>query len=212
MFTGLIEEVGRLKRLTRTGEGVNLTIEAKKTLEGMNIGDSIAINGICLTVTDIGRSEFSLQAVSETIRNSTASKWNVGEKINLERAMKVSDRLGGHIVQGHVDGMGTVEAINMGELSITLKISASSEVLRYVVKKGSICVEGISLTVAEVDDKSFSVAIIPHTWQNTNLNVLTRGSKVNLETDILARYVEKFMSENKAGSGLTEDALRNAGF
>lgn len=212
MFTGLIEEVGKIRNITPAGAGANIAVSAKLTLEGLRLGDSVAINGICLTVIDIGRNEFSLQAVGETIQNSTASKWSAGEQVNLERAMRADGRLGGHIVQGHVDGIGTVESIKIGELAIRLSISSSSEILRYIVKKGSVCIDGVSLTVADAANDGFSAAIIPHTWQNTILNSFSRGKKVNIETDVLARYVEKFMSERNSQNGLTEDALRNAGF
>lgn len=211
MFTGLIEELGTLEGKIPGTEKTKLLIKADRVLESTKIGDSIAVNGVCLTVVEMDDRGFSVEAVEETVRHSTISLWKVGTKLNLERAMAVGDRLGGHIVQGHVDGMGRIISIASGSDGHRLKLEAEKEVMLYVVHKGSITIDGISLTVARAEENWFETAIIPHTWQNTNLYILRTGDKVNLETDIIARYVEKFFQANPS-RGLSEEFLRNAGF
>lgn len=208
----MIEETGVLERKVPSGSGIRLQIRARSVLDGLRIGDSVSANGICLTVVEIGSGGFSVQAVKETVENSTIPDWGIGKTLNLERSLALGDRMGGHIVQGHVDGVGTVKSIVRRELETSVKISTDSEIMRYVVHKGSIAVDGISLTVAGVEGDEFSVAIIPHTWENTNMRELRIGDRVNLETDILARYVEKFLEGGGKKSGLTEEALRRAGF
>jgi len=212
MFTGLIEETGILERAVPSASEIVLQVRAKLVLEGIRIGDSVAVNGVCLTVVDSDTSGFAAQAVQETVENSTIPDWRVGEVLNLERALAVGDRLGGHIVQGHVDGIGTVKSIRAGELETVISVSAPSEIMKYIVRKGSIAIDGISLTVAQANGDVFTVAIIPHTWGNTNLTRLSSGSQVNLETDVLARYVEKFFTDRELQSSITEKKLREAGF
>ena len=211
MFTGLIEEIGTLAGKIPSAGKTKMQISARQVLEGTKIGDSIAVNGVCLTVVEIDDRGFAVEAVEETVRHSTISIWTAGRKLNLERAMAVGDRLGGHMVQGHVDGMGRIISIASGSDGYRLRIEADKEVMRYVVHKGSITVDGISLTVARTEEIWFEAAIIPHTWQNTNLHTLKTGDRVNLETDVIAKYVEKFFRAKSAG-GLSEDFLRTAGF
>lgn len=190
MFTGLVEE-GLLVGLERGADSVRLSFMASQVRQGLEIGDSVAVNGCCLTVVVMGPDGFAVEAVAETLRRTTMGALEPGDAVNLERALRVGDRLGGHIVQGHVDGTGIVsEARPEGE-SVVLRIGASPDVLRYVVTKGSIAVDGVSLTVAGVLDDSFLVVLIPHTMAHTTLGADAVGRIVNLEVDVLAKYVER---------------------
>lgn len=214
MFTGLVEEVGTLKSVKRGGGSCVLTVECSRVLEGSRVGDSIAVNGVCLTVTSMGGAYFTADAMPETLDRSSLGKLPAGSPVNLERAMPADGRFGGHIVSGHIDGMGTVMSITPDENAVWYRIWAEPKLLRYIVEKGSITVDGISLTVADTDSESFSVSIIPHTQKETSLRSLRSGSAVNLETDIIGKYVEKLMQpepEIKQG-GLTEEFLRENGF
>ncbi len=214
MFTGLVEEVGTLKSVKRGGGSCVLTVECSRVLEGSRVGDSIAVNGVCLTVTSMGGAYFTADAMPETLDRSSLGKLPAGSPVNLERAMPADGRFGGHIVSGHIDGMGTVMSITPDENAVWYRIGAEPKLLRYIVEKGSITVDGISLTVAATDSESFSVSIIPHTQKETSLRSLRSGSVVNLETDIIGKYVEKLMQpepEIKQG-GLTEEFLRENGF
>lgn len=191
MFTGLVEEEGLLVGLERGADSVRLSFMASQVRQGLEIGDSVAVNGCCLTVVVMGPDGFAVEAVAETLRRTTMGALEPGDAVNLERALRVGDRLGGHIVQGHVDGTGIVsEARPEGE-SVVLRIGASPDVLRYVVTKGSIAVDGVSLTVAGVLDDSFLVVLIPHTMAHTTLGADAVGRIVNLEVDVLAKYVER---------------------
>lgn len=214
MFTGLVEEVGTLKSVKRGGGSCVLTVECSRVLEGSRVGDSIAVNGVCLTVTSMGGTYFTADAMPETLDRSSLGKLPSGSPVNLERAMPADGRFGGHIVSGHIDGMGTVMSITPDENAVWYRIGAEPKLLRYIVEKGSITVDGISLTVAATDGESFSVSIIPHTQKETALRSLRSGNAVNLETDIIGKYVEKLMQpepESRQG-GLTEDFLRENGF
>ena len=214
MFTGLVEEVGTLKSVKRGGGSCVLAVECSRVLEGSRVGDSIAVNGVCLTVTSMGGAYFTADAMPETLDRSSLGKLPAGSPVNLERAMPADGRFGGHIVSGHIDGMGTVMSITPDENAVWYRIGAEPKLLRYIVEKGSITVDGISLTVADTDSESFSVSIIPHTQKETSLRSLRSGSAVNLETDIIGKYVEKLMQpepEIKQG-GLTEEFLRENGF
>ena len=206
MFTGIIEECGRVKSLTISGSSGKIIIGAFKTLEGTNIGDSIAVNGVCLTVTDIGRNEFTADIMAETARRSSLSKLKPGESVNLERAMSANGRFGGHIVSGHIDGTGTIVSKIEEENAVWVQISTSSAILRLIVEKGSIAIDGISLTVAKVSESDFSVSIIPHTAKETTLLNKKSGDIVNLENDIIGKYVERLINfraadENEHRSG-----------
>lgn len=213
MFTGIIEECGRVKSLTISGSSGKIIIGAFKVLEGTNIGDSIAVNGVCLTVTDIGRNEFTADIMAETARRSSLSKLKPGESVNLERAMSANGRFGGHIVSGHIDGTGTIVSKIEEENAVWVQISTSSAILRLIVEKGSIAIDGISLTVAKVSESDFSVSIIPHTAKETTLLNKKSGDIVNLENDIIGKYVEwlidfKAADENEHRSGgLTMEML-----
>ena len=213
MFTGIIEECGRVKSLTISGSSGKIIIGAFKTLEGTNIGDSIAVNGVCLTVTDIGRNEFTADIMAETARRSSLSKLKPGESVNLERAMSANGRFGGHIVSGHIDGTGTIVSKIEEENAVWVQISTSSAILRLIVEKGSIAIDGISLTVAKVSGSDFSVSIIPHTAKETTLLNKKSGDIVNLENDIIGKYVERLINfraadenEHRSG-GLTMEML-----
>lgn len=197
MFTGIVEEIGQIKSF----DGRRLTVECKKVLEGTQIGDSIAINGCCQTVVSMNSNSFSADVSSETVRITKGFK--TGEKVNLERALTPQTRLGGHIVQGHVDGVAKYLGNSRFEIS--------SDLEKYVVYKGSITIDGVSLTVSKSEQNIFEVALIPHTLENTTLQYLKSGDFVNIETDILGRYVEKFLSTQN-NSNITENFLKENGF
>lgn len=216
MFTGIIEELGTLKSLIIAGNSGHLTVKCRRVLEGTALGDSIAVNGVCLTVVRLGSDEFEADVMPETVMRSSLGSLKPGDVVNLERALALGGRMGGHIVQGHVDGVGTVSQIQKEGIASLFTITAPPHLLRYVVPKGSIAVDGVSLTVAQVREDSFVVSLIPHTGQMTNLSRKKVGDPVNLETDILGRYVEKllFRSEStpEKASGLTIEFLKEHGF
>lgn len=215
MFTGLIEEVGEIRNIKQGSKSCILTIGCKDVLENTKVGDSIAVNGVCLTVTTLGAGEYTADVMSETIQRSSLGQLKPGTKVNLERAMAADGRFGGHIVSGHIDGTGTVEEIVWDDNAVWYTISAKPALLRYIVEKGSIAIDGISLTVAYVDDHCFKVSIIPHTRQETNLTEKKIGSIVNLECDVIGKYVEKLMQpkeEEKKESRITEEFLKKYGF
>lgn len=215
MFTGLIEEVGEIQGIRRGQRSCVLTIGCKTVLEDAKIGDSIAVNGVCLTVTSLGGSYYTADVMSETMNRSSLGELASGSKVNLERAMPANGRFGGHIVSGHIDGTGTVQSITPDDNAVWYTIAAKPELLRYIVEKGSITIDGISLTVAYVDENCFKVSIIPHTQQVTALHDRRVGDLVNLECDIIGKYVEKLMmpqKEEKKESRITEDFLREYGF
>lgn len=192
MFTGLVEEVGRIRAIAPEGPGVRVTIDARTVCEGVAIGDSIAVDGICLTVVAADEAGFAVEAVAETLRRTGLGQRRAGDAVNLERALAASARLGGHIVQGHVDGTGTITAIDPEGQGVLMRIEAPEAVLRYVVEKGSVAVDGVSLTVAGRDAAGFIIALIPHTLQATTLGGHEPGRIVNLEVDVVAKYVEAF--------------------
>jgi len=198
MFTGIVEELGRVRTMTANEGGARLEIEAKTVLDDAGIGDSIAVNGVCLTVVALGTDWWAADAVTETLARSNLGQLRVGDPVNLERPVRLADRLGGHLVQGHVDGTGTVSQRDpQSDGSVLVRFSAPAEILRYIVHKGSITVDGISLTVAARHDDGFSVAVIPHTLAVTTLGSRDVGDFVNLEVDMLAKYVEQLMRESK---------------
>ena len=215
MFTGLIEEVGEIQNIRRGRNSCVLTIRCRDVLEESKVGDSIAVNGICLTVTSIGSSYFTADVMPETMERSSLSQLSSGSGVNLERAMPADGRFGGHIVSGHIDGTGTISDIRADENAVWYTVAAGEELLRYIVEKGSVAVDGISLTVAYVDEFCFKVSVIPHTRQETALPGKEIGSIVNLECDIIGKYVEKLLGpkeEKKPESNITEDFLRQYGF
>ncbi|MCX7569086.1 riboflavin synthase [Tumebacillus sp. DT12] len=217
MFTGLVEEVGTVKEIRPAGNAIHLTIGSSTVLEGVALGDSIACNGICLTVTHFNAHSFTVDAVPETMRKTTLHELKAGAPINLERAMAMGQRFGGHIVSGHVDGVGRIVSIGEEDIAKVVRIAAPPEVLRYVVEKGSITIDGVSLTVMDVDSDSFRVTVIPHTWQITVLRHRRVGSQVNLECDIIGKYVEKLLGpylpgQTRGKSSVSLDFLRQNGF
>ncbi|MBQ5561331.1 MAG: riboflavin synthase [Lachnospiraceae bacterium] len=214
MFTGIIEEIGTIGKLTEQGVSATIEIKASLVLEHTKLGDSIAVNGVCLTVTKLGNDFFCADVMAETLRRSSLGALKKGSKVNLERAMAADGRFGGHIVSGHIDGTGTVEKIKPEGNAVWYTISASSEILHCIVEKGSIAIDGISLTVAKITEKDFSVSIIPHTGANTILSLKQPGDVVNLENDVVGKYVQKFLSvkEDKKTSNIDEAFLGKYGF
>ncbi len=190
MFTGLIAELGHVARVERSPEGARVRIEASTAAE-LRDGDSVAVNGVCLTATEVDGGAFSAEAMHETLARTSLGALDAGARVNLELPLRAGDRLGGHVVQGHVDGVGTIRALGDDGFARRVRIEAPEAVLRYVVEKGSIAVDGVSLTVAELDDRSFTVSLIPETLERTNLGSAQPGQAVNLEVDVLAKYVEK---------------------
>ena len=195
MFTGIIEEVGTIQNISLKGNSGSISIKASKVLENSLIGDSIAVNGVCLTVTTMNDSGFTADVMAETVRRTNLGFLTSGSKVNLERAMACNGRFGGHIVSGHIDGTGTIISLKKEENAVWVHIKASQEIINLIVEKGSITIDGISLTVASVDDgtSQFAVSVIPHTGEATTLLSKKAGDIVNLENDIIAKYVQKLL-------------------
>lgn len=207
MFTGVIEEIG-----TAFPEGGNtLVIECLKVLEDVKLGDSISIDGVCQTVVEFDKNSFKVQVSEETLNVTTLRMLKSGTKVNLERALAMGDRFGGHIVTGHVDGPGKVKSIQKLSEFYNINVEADSSLTKYIAKKGSITLNGISLTIANIVNSEFSIAVIPHSFENTNLKFLKSGDFVNLEVDILAKYVENFLSTGN-NKTIDQDFLRENGF
>ncbi|MDQ0203517.1 riboflavin synthase [Pectinatus haikarae] len=200
MFTGIIEEVGHISGIKNGASSVRLTIAAKKILTDVGIGDSIAVNGTCLTVTQYTDKSFSADVMPESVRKTSLGELKQGSLVNLERALKVGSRLGGHIVSGHIDGTGTIIEKKPEDNAVIVTISVDKGLLRYIVKKGSVTIDGISLTVVDADYAEFSVSLIPHTASITTIGQKNTGASVNIETDILGKYVEKMLLMQKAES------------
>jgi riboflavin synthase len=192
MFTGLIGEVGSVVALEQDGDGATLTIDSRLAAD-LREGDSIAVNGVCLTATAISDEGFQAQAMNETLRRSSLSALQPGSPVNLELALRAADRLGGHVVQGHVDGTGVVRAKRAEGFARVLEIDTEPQLTRYLVEKGSVAVDGVSLTVSALDDSGFSVSLIPETLERTSLGAIREGAVVNIEVDILAKHVERLM-------------------
>ncbi|MEG2353901.1 MAG: riboflavin synthase [Clostridium sp.] len=219
MFTGIIEEIGIIRGIKKGGKSSNLIIEGKKVISGTSIGDSICTNGVCLTVTDITRDTFKADVMAETLIRSNLGSLKIGSKVNLERALNLEKRLGGHIVSGHIDGLGEIVLLIRDDNAVWITIKASMNILRYIVEKGSIAIDGISLTVAYVSEEYFKVSIIPHTGKETILLDKLVGDTVNLECDVIGKYVEKllgFQSESarsrSSNSSMSEKFLMDNGF
>jgi riboflavin synthase len=193
MFTGIIEELGRVREVEKRGEDARILIEAQLVTEDIHEGDSIAVNGVCLTALDVQRDSFAADVSRETLNRSTLGRLKAGAPVNLERSVTPVTRLGGHLVQGHVDARGTFLGAEAHGGSWTVRIAYPPEVARYLVFKGSVSVEGISLTIAELTDEFFAIAIIPKTWEVTNFSHLRAGDEVNLEVDVIAKYVERLL-------------------
>ena len=194
MFTGLVQDVGRVVASSEENGGVRLRIEAGCAAE-LSDGDSVLVNGVCLTATEPGRREFGADLSEETLARSSLGALGTGDYVNLELPLRAADRLGGHIVQGHVDGLGTIAEVREAGLAREVRIEAPAELLRYVVEKGSVAVDGVSLTVTRVDEAGFEVALIPETLERTNLTDALPGRRVNLEVDVIAKYVEKLIKQ-----------------
>lgn len=215
MFTGIIEEVGKIERIQRQGEFAVLTIKGKKVLEDAHLGDSIAVNGVCLTVTAFGENYFSADVMAETLHRTSLGELQPNSPVNLERAMSANGRFGGHIVSGHIDGIGKVAEIRPADNAVWYTIKTEPKIMRYIIEKGSITIDGISLTVVDCDERQFRVSIIPHTIKETNLGSKKVGSIVNLENDVVGKYVEKLLGlsrEETPQSKISEDFLKQAGF
>jgi riboflavin synthase len=215
LFTGIIEELGTVTQIQKGARSSVLTIHAKKVLQGTQIGDSIATNGVCLTVTAMAGSSFMADVMAETLRCSSLGRLKTGDPVHLERALTLSSRLGGHLVSGHIDGTGTIENIRAEDNAIWLSIAPPLSLLRYIVKKGSVAIDGVSLTVASVTEGDFSVSIIPHTGAETILLQKKIGDIVNVECDMIAKYTEKLLrppSKPSSQSQIDEDFLKRYGF
>lgn len=193
MFTGLIEELGEVLDISNKGSMVNLKVKAKKVLQDTKIGQSIATNGVCLTATDLSDYYFTADIMITTLNATNLSRLKIGDKVNLERALKPTDRLDGHIVQGHIDGTGYIRDIQKGDNIFIIEISADKEILKYIINKGSIAIDGISLTAAEKLADSFKVSLIPQTIEDTNLKYKSIGDELNLEVDLIGKYVESLL-------------------
>jgi len=216
MFTGIIEELGKIRSIEKRGEGARLVIEARTVTQETNEGDSISVNGVCLTAIDVRPDSFAADGSPETLQRSTLGQLKSGSTVNLERAVTPSTRLGGHIVQGHVDGRGSFLTAEEHGGSWTVRIGYPQDLARYLVFKGSVSVEGISLTIAALQENFFEIAVIPKTWTGTNLSQLRPNDPVNLEVDIIAKYVERMMSlghfKEQPDSTLTMEKLAELGY
>ena len=207
MFTGIIEEQGKIKSIAKGSSSAVLTIEASKVLEDVHIGDSIAVNGVCLTCTSFTSSQFTADVMHETLDRSSLGQLMPGSAVNLERAMAANGRFGGHIVAGHIDGVGHITNIRNDDNAIWYTIEAPKDIMRYIVEKGSITIDGISLTVATVTSDSFQVSIIPHTSLETTLSLRKPGDIVNLENDVIGKYVEKLIDPYTEDKGQSESKI-----
>lgn len=219
MFTGIIEEIGKVKSIERHANSIRLTVSAKKIMSDIHLGDSISTNGICLTVTTFTNDSFTVDVMPETMMTTNFKNLKVNDEVNLERALSVSGRLGGHIVSGHIDGIGTIIKKYNDDKAIRMSFATSPSILELIVKKGSIAIDGISLTVTDVDTTSFSVSIIEHTQGETTLTSKKIGDTVNLENDVIGKYVQKLFvgtrpitSENQDNKGISLDFLESNGF
>ena len=214
MFTGIIEEIGKIQKTHPIAGGLSIKIEAKKITEDISVNDSICVDGVCLTATKINDSGFWVDAVGATLEKTTFANIITSATVNLERSLKLNDRLGGHLVQGHVNGIGTISEIQKLGENYLIKISIPEKLENYIVKEGSIAVNGISLTTADVIKNQVTISIIPQTWQNTTLQYKQLNDKVNVEIDILAKYVEKLLSKNNSNTkiDISENWLKELGY
>lgn len=216
MFTGIVEELGIIRKLHVSGHSGSIEIEAHKVLQNTNVGDSIAVNGICLTVTALGKDFFTADVMAETVRRSSLKNATSGDFVNLERAMAADGRFGGHIVSGHVDGTGTILSMKREENAVWVTISAPPSIMKFIVEKGSVCLDGISLTVAAVSESDFKVSVIPHTGEETTLLKKKAGNTINIENDIIGKYVDRLLnfkdSSPSDSGGITMDFLRKYDF
>ncbi|MEF3301867.1 riboflavin synthase [Paenibacillus sp. GYB003] len=222
MFTGIVEEIGRMRRVTKQGQAMMLTIEADKVLDDVKLGDSISVNGVCLTVVQFDDAAFTVDVMPETFRKTTLSRLTPGARVNLERAMQANGRFGGHIVQGHVDTPGTIVSRRAEDNAVVFRIEPDDpSPMKYVIRHGSITIDGISLTVVDVEERSFTVSIIPHTLAQTILQHKQPGDSVNLEFDLLGKYIDRLLdfrgrggesTAGRPGTGVTMEFLAENGF
>lgn len=218
MFTGIIEELGVVANIKRSGESFVLTIDAKKILKDVHLGDSISVNGVCLTVTSFTSSQFTVDVMPETVKASSLQSLKRGSKVNLERAMAAGGRFGGHFVSGHIDGTGVIKSKRPIENAVYYEIEASQEILKYVIERGSIAVDGTSLTVFGVKDDAFTLSLIPHTLTESIIGLKDSGEIVNLECDMIGKYVGHFLTSRqnignkKSSSGISASFLEENGF
>lgn len=214
MFTGIIESLGIVKKIQKSSASAILGIESKKNImDDMNLGDSVSVNGVCLTVVSFNKNYFEADVMFETINVTSLSSIQIGSYVNLERALKLSDRLGGHIVSGHVDGVGVIKSIQKNDIAYIFTIEAPLNILKYTIMRGSIAVDGASLTIMGLENNTFQVSVIPHTIQETVFSIRKEGDFVNLEVDIIAKYTERLIgSQSPTSSVLTESFLKENGF
>lgn len=213
MFTGIIEETGRILAVRRNSAGgAVLEIGAETIMDGLRTGDSVAVNGVCLTASALSGTGFSADVTPQTLRMSALGALSAGSMVNLERAMRADGRFGGHIVSGHADGTGRIESLRREGNAVLMRVSAPAEIMRLIVPKGSVAVDGISLTVAMAGETDFTVSLIPHTFSATALPTKRAGDAVNLENDIIGKYVEKLLGPQRGNGGLTMEFLKENGF
>ena len=209
MFTGIVEEIGKVTSISKGTKSARLTISADLILEDLKIGDSVAVNGICLTVVELKGKKFIADAMNETLRRSTLGGMQIGNKVNLERALAAQGRFGGHIVSGHIDGIGTIIKMKKDDIAVWYTIAVSPKLMHYIIEKGSVAVDGISLTVAATDESHFEISVIPHTREATILCEKHIGSRVNVENDLVGKYIEKFLPLQTA---ISREFLAENGF
>ena len=214
MFTGIIEETGNIEKITPIAGGITIRIKVEKILDDVAVNDSVCIDGVCLTVTNKAKNTFLVDAVGATLEKTTFHNIKADASVNLERSVRLSDRLGGHLVQGHVNGIGTISEIKKLGENYLVKVIVPQELEKYLIKEGSIAINGISLTIADLIMNEISISVIPHTWQNTNLKDKGVNDKVNVEIDILAKYVEKLLTKenNSSVSPISESWLKEIGY
>ncbi len=217
MFTGIVEEIGKMQSLKSHGEMTKLKIKAEKVIEDLELGDSIATNGVCLTVTEFDQNSFTADVMPETVKKTNLRNLKPGSKINLERAMTPTKRMGGHLVTGHIDGVGTLVEKKKDHQALIYTFNVSKALSRYMVEKGSIAIDGVSLTIIDVEEEWFSIGLIPHSADQTILGSANKGDEVNLEVDIIAKYVEKLLGkkeevQDESNSGLSLENLRELGY
>lgn len=212
MFTGLIEEVGIIGGIQSVSKGKSLLIQARRIQGDLQVNDSIAVNGVCLTATRVLKDAFEVTAVEESLQTSTLGRLDKGAPVNLERALTLNDRLGGHLVQGHVDGVGTLVSIQSQGVETRITVQLPDHLMLYTIVKGSIALDGISLTIADISGSRIRVSVIPHTWQNTTLQKASMGSEMNVEVDFFAKYIEKFLRRDRPDEPMDEAWLRSQGY
>jgi riboflavin synthase len=214
MFTGIIEEIGKVSSINPISGGIRIRISSRKILDDISVNDSICVNGVCLTATKVENDGFWVDAVGATLEKTTFSKIQISTPVNLERSLKLNDRLGGHFVQGHTNGTGTILQIKKLGENYFLKIRVDEKLEKYLIDEGSIAIDGVSLTIAEHNGPEVGISIIPHTWQKTSVQFSKAGDKVNIETDVLAKYIEKLIRRNEAKDNIniTENWLKELGY